>query len=183
MAIDNNTKMANRYGLNIKFYQYADDGSFTAGAPLTTIDFANEVSIELTSELTWATGGQSHADRIAFKDPVKGTLKISTQVVNAALMKIAAGGGATEIADTNKVVSFANGAQAKQNFFIIVGETVWQGEDGTIYSETITAYKACVKPGYNATYNGSGEPQSLDVEFELGTNALGKVCDFLRDDQ
>jgi len=176
MSLSNTTKMANRYGLNIEFYEYDSHGTIGSNA-VATVDFANEVSIELTSELTWATGGQAHDNLIPFKDPTKGTLKISTQVVNMMMMKLAAG---DDLSGDNNKVSFKNLGSASPKFYIIKGSTVWQGEDGTTYEETITAYKACVKPGYNATYNGSGDPQSLDIEFELGTNDDGDIIDFER---
>lgn len=180
MSLTNTTKMANRYGLDIEFYTYASDGTIESSTqPVAKIDFANEVSIELTSEVTWATGGQSHSNMIPFKDPTEGTFKISTQVVNTQIMKLAAG---VDISGTGNKVSFENKGSASPKFYIIKGKTVWQGEDGTTYNETITIYKACVKPGYSATYNGSGDPQSLDIEFELGTNENGKLVDFERSD-
>ena len=181
MPLSNTTKMANRFGLNINFYKYVPDGTLEEAAqPVATIDFANEVSIEITSELTWATGGQAHGKMIGFKDPTEGTLTISTQIVTMELLTLAAGGD-MEMAE-NKVSFRNDNTVIKPTYYIVKGETVWQGEDGTTYSETITAYKACVKPGYSATYNGEGDPQSLDIEFELGTNDAGQVLDIERAD-
>lgn len=176
----NVTKMANRYGLDIEFYEYVADGVLAEEASaVATINFANEVSMELTSEITWATGGQAHAKRIGFKDPTEGTIKISTQLVNMQLLKLAAGN--EDISSEDGKVSFMNDKQSIiPKYYIIKGKTVWQGEDGTTYAETITAYKACVKPGYNVTYNGSGDPQSLDIEFELATNEAGQLVDIER---
>lgn len=181
MALTNTTKMANRFGLNIKFYNYTSDGNITAeGSPVATVDFANEITIEVNSDLTWATGGQAHSKMIGFKNPTEGTLSISTQIVTMALLTLAAGG---DIAAAGKKVSFKNdNTVVKPKYYIIKGETLWQGEDGTTYSETVTIYKACVKPGYKATYNGDGDPQSLEVEFELGTNDAGLVLDIERTD-
>ncbi len=179
MSLANTTKMANRYGLDIEFYAYNSKGT-TEGAALATIDFANEVGIELTADITWATGGQSHSNMIPFKDPTTGTLKISTQVVNTQIMKLAAG---LDLSSDGNTISFENKkGVASPKFYIIKGKTVWQGEDGTTYNEDVVAYKACVKPGYSVTYNGSGDPQSLDIEFELGTNDSGKIVDFTRSD-
>jgi len=178
-ALDKTTKMANRLGLDIEFYAYEKDG-VVSGDAIADIKFANEVSLELTSSITWATGGQTHAKMIGFKDPTEGTLKISTQIVNMAMLTLASGG---DVSAAGKKVSFKNDKDAvAPKYYIVKGKTVWQGEDGTTYSETITAYKACVKPGYNVTYNGSGDPQSLDIEFELGTNDKGMVVDIERDD-
>lgn len=170
--------MANRYGLDIKIYKYSETGALEP-SPLASIPFANEVSLELSSELTWATGGQSHSKMISFKDPIEGTFKISTQIVNMQLMALIAG---NDLSATGNKVSFKNDKNNASTFYIIQGETVWTGEDGTAYSEKITCYKACVKPNYSVTYNGSGDPQSLDVEFELGTNADGNVVDIERAD-
>lgn len=178
MSLSNTTKMANRYGLNIEFYEYDSHGNIS-GSPVASIDFANEVSIELTSELTWATGGQAHDNMIPFKDPTQGTLKISTQVVNVDMLKLAAG---ADVSVGGNKVSFKNLGSTAPKFYIVKGSTVWQGEDGSTYEETITAYKAAVKPGYTATYNGSGDPQSLDIEFELGTNDNGDLIDFERNE-
>lgn len=177
-----NVKYANRYGLDLKLYK-ANETDFET--PLATIDFANEVSIELSSEVTWATGGQNHANRIAFSDPITGTLKISTQLVTMDLLGVISGNMASEGSNDNlkTIISFENGGNSMPKSYIIKGTTVWQDEDGTVYDETITAYKAYVKPNYSVTYNGSGDPQSLDVEFELGTDANGKVIDFVRSKQ
>lgn len=174
---DNNIKFANRYGLDITLYEFKEDIS-TLGTALAEIDFANEVSIELSSEVTWATGGQNHANKIAFRDPITGTLKISTQLVNLELLGIISGSSVSE----DGTVEFKND-NAIPKCYVIKGKTVWQTEDGTTYDEDIVAYKAYVKPNYSVTYNGSGDPQSLDVEFELGTNAEGKVIDFKRSTQ
>ena len=179
MSLTNTTKMANRYGLNLKLYEYSANGSFGETA-LATIDFANEVSLEISGDITWATGGQAHSNQIGFKDPYEGTLKVSTQIVNGEILKLVTN---TALSETGNGVSFKNDAGAMApKYYMIKGETVWQGEDGTTYTEEIKCYKACVKPGYSVTYNGSGDPQSLDVEFQLGANSAGKVVDIDRAD-
>lgn len=177
--MDKQTKMANRYGLDIKFYDYNSNGTLAQDAkPVATVTFANEVSMELSSEVTWATGGQNHANRIGFKDPTEGTFSISTQLVTMELLGLAAG---MDVAKVNDTISFTNDKEsATPKSYIIKGTTVWQGEDGSTYYEEVTAYKAVVKPGYSVTYNGSGDPQSLDIEFELGTNDAGKIVDIKR---
>lgn len=171
MSLESTTKMANRFGLNMTLTNIADSTDTAA------IDFANEVSIEVTGELTWATGGQKHVKMIGFKNPREGTLKISTQVTNMQILHLIAGGALTD--STNKI-SFNDDLGAPVKYYKIEGETVWQGEDGTVYNEAITAYKCLVKPNYSITYNGSGDPVSIDVEFELATNADGKFLDIER---
>lgn len=176
MSVTNTTKMANRYGLNLKLTDLADaDGATTA-----TIDFANEVSLEITGDYVWATGGQAHSKMVGFKEPLEGTLKISTQIVTAQLMQIVSGG---DLDATGTKASFKDDAEAKMKYYKIVGETVWKDPDGTVYNETITAYKCAPKPNYSATYNGSGDPISLDIEFELIPDASGNFLDIERADQ
>lgn len=182
MAIGKTTKMANRYGVNLKIYPYAADGEIaTPDSPLVTIDYANEISVEITGEITWATGGRSHANLIGFKDPSEGTMTISTQIVPLDLLAIVAGEDPS--ATTTKVTFAENEISANPTPYIITGETVWQGEDGTIYNETITAFKAFATPDYNVTYTGEGDPQSIDVTFNLATNEGGKMFEILRADR
>lgn len=173
MAMTNTTKMANRYGLNLKFTNVKDE------TDTATIDFVNEVSIEVTGEITWATGGQAHGKMIGFKDPREGTLRISTQVTDMRLMHLIAGG---KLTDTGKVAKFKDDIRVALKYYKIEGDTVWQDEEGTTYEEHITAYKCLVKPNYNATYNGSGDPISLDIEFDLATDADGNFLDIERHD-
>lgn len=171
-----NTKMANRCGLDLKVFAYNADGS-TNESPLATIDFANEVVIDLTSDVSWATGGSKHRKIVGFNNPIEGTLKLSTQMVTMELLALITGDDASTV---SKKVSFKDSDKASTSY-IIKGETVWVAEDGTSYAETITAYKACPKKNYNVTYNGDGDPQTLEVEFELSANASNLVMDIERD--
>ncbi len=181
MAIQTTTKMANRLGLDIEFYEYNGTGTIAEDAtPAATINFANEVSLELSTDLTWATGGRARSKMVGFRNPYEGTLKISTQIVNMAVLHLVAEGDVTA---TGTTVTFKNDASSMiPKYYIIKGKTVWQDEEGNTYDETITAFKACVKPNYSVTYNGEGDPQSLDVEFELGTNDEGEVVAITRAD-
>lgn len=181
MAISTTTKMANRLGLNLEFYTYTANGTIAANTdPVATIDFANEVSLELSTDLTWATGGRAHSKMVGFRNPYEGTLKISTQIVNMAILHLVAEGN---ISASGTTATFKNDASSMiPKYYIIKGKTLWQDEEGNTYDETITVYKACVKPNYNVTYNGEGDPQSLDVEFELGTNDDGEVVEITRAD-
>ena len=167
-------KLANRYGLNLNFYTFADDGAVASNAtPVATIDFANEVSLEISGDTVFATGGQNHSNKVGFNEPLTGTLTVSTQLVTFALLKLITGG---EGGDDK--ASFKNASTTvAPKYYIVEGETVWQAEDGTTYTQKIKCYKACVKPGYNVTYNGSGDPQSIDVVFNLLTNSGGNLVD------
>lgn len=174
MSMDNTTKMANRYGLNLTLTNIADKDE------TAVIDFANEVSLEVSGEITWATGGKNHMKMIGFKDPKEGTLKISTQVTNMQVMQLLAGG---KLTDVNGKASFKDDIKVALKYYKIEGETVWQDENGTIYNEKITAYKCLPKPNYSATYNGSGDPISLDIEFELASDKDGNFLDIERSEE
>ncbi len=170
----NTTKMANRYGLNLKLTNIVNEND------TAVMDFANEVSIEVSGEITWATGGQRHVNMIGFKDPKEGTLKISTQIVNMQVMQLLAGG---DLADESGKVSFKDDGKLALKYYKIEGDTVWQDENGTVYNEKITAYKCLPKPNYSATYNGSGDPISIDIEFQLCVDKDGNFLDIERSDE
>lgn len=174
MSLENTTKMANRYGLNLTLTNIADE-SDTA-----TIEFANEVSIEVTGEITWATGGQGHVNMIGFKDPKEGTLTISTQIVPVQLLHLLAGNSLTT---TGTTVSFKNDPLLALKYYRITGETVWQDENGVVYNESITAYKCLPRPNYSVTYNGSGDPVSIEVVFELASDNDKNFLDITRSEQ
>ncbi len=164
-------KMANRYGLNLKLTNITDD------TDTMVIDFANEVSLEVTGEITWATGGQGHVKMIGFKDPLEGTLKVSTQVTDSGIMNLISG---QKLTDDSGVASF-NGKMKKFRYYKIEGDTLWQDEDGNVYTENVIVYKALVKPNYSVTHNGSGDPVSIDIEFELAEDKEKNFVDIKRD--
>lgn len=182
MALTKTTRMANRFGLNLKIYEYKPTGVIEEGdQPLVVIDYANEVSVEITSEITWATGEQAHSNLIGFKDPSEGTMTVSTQIVPMDLLAIVTGDAVETLTGT---VTFKDDAiSANPKPYLITGETVWQGEDGTIYNETIKAFKAFPTPNYNVTYTGEGDPQSIDIEFNLAVNDDGKMFEITRADR
>lgn len=169
--MQNTVKMANRFGADLTFTNIKDE------TDTAFIDYANEVSLEVSGEITWATGGQEHVKRIGFKDPKEGTLKISTQLVSMQLMQLVAGG---KLSDTTGKVSFKDDSKAALKYYKIEGDTVWKDEEGVVYDEHFTAYKCLVKPNYNVTYNGSGDPASIEVEFELATDKDGNFLDIER---
>lgn len=173
MSITNTTKMANRYGLNLKFTNIKDE------TDTATIDFINEVSIEVSGEITWATGGQSHVKMIGFKDPREGTLRISTQITDMRLIHLVAG---EKLSAEGTTAKFKDDIKNALQYYKIEGDTVWQDEEGTTYEEHITAYKCLAKPNYSVTYNGSGDPVSIDIEFELSTDSEGNFLDIERQD-
>lgn len=169
MAITNTTQFANRYGLNIEIYQHTDT---TMAEPLMTVDFANVSEVNITGERTWATGGQDHSNKIGFNDPLQGTLTISTQIMTMELLALMSG---NDVSATETTVTFVNSTNTAPKYYIIKAETVWQDADGNTYSETLTFHKACPRRAFNISYNGEGDPTSVDVEFDLLQDAEGKV--------
>lgn len=171
MAINKTSQMANRFGLNTKLYDYA---TYSAEAqPLATIDFANVSEISINGDTTWATGGQSHGNIVAFNNPLTGSFKLSTQIVTSELLALMAG---ENIATATTTTTFKNTAiNTMPKYFVIVSETVWVDKEGEVATETLTFHKAMVKRSYNTSYTGDGEPGSLDIEFELGQDDEGKV--------
>lgn len=169
MAITNTTQFANRYGLNIEIFAHTDTAMAT---PLMAIDFANVSEVNIAGERTWATGGQDHANKIGFNDPLQGTLKLSTQIMTMELIALMSG---SSIDDAAATVTFVNNTNTAPKYYIIKAETVWQDADGNTYSETLTFHKACPKRAFNISYNGEGDPTSVDVEFDLLQDAEGKV--------
>ena len=177
MAVEKNKQFANRFGLNLKIFAYSDsycDGDFKTplANPLMVIDFANEVSVEISGDKVWATGGQGHSNKVAFNNPKEGTFTISTQLITPQLIQLASGGDIANFSD-EKVLFKNDALGSKANYYVITGDTVWQDEAGNTYSEAITCYKASVKPNYSKTYTGEGDPSSLDIEFELVPNNAG----------
>ena len=176
MAIASTTQFANRYGLNITIYAATDISMSDA---LMTIDFANVSDIDISGDRTWATGGQGHVNKIGFNDPVRGTFKRSTQLMTMELLNLMAGG--TAGSGTTTVV-FENKANDVPKYYIIKAETVWQDAAGLTYDETMTFHKACPKRALNISYNGDGDPTSVDVEFDLLQDENGKVLTITKAD-
>lgn len=161
MALTNVTEFANRYGLNVEIFAITDSSMTSA---LMTIDFANVSDIELSGDRTWATGGQSHANKVAFNDPIQGTFTLSTQIMTSQLLALMAGEDISSVTDT---VVFKNTSNSMPKYYIIKAVTVWQDEDGNTYNETLTFHKACPQRALNISYNGEGDPVSVDVVFDL----------------
>lgn len=169
MSIANTTQYANRYGLNVKFYAESDTSMST---PLIAVDFANVSDIEISGDRVWATGGQGHVNKIGFDNPIQGTFKLSTQILTSQLLALMAGG---DVAGVENTIEFKNTPNAAPKAYIVKAETVWQDASGTVYDETMTFHKALPKKALNISYNGDGDPTSVDIEFDLMENADHKV--------
>ena len=176
MAISTTTQFANRYGLNVSIYAATDTSMSSA---LMTIDFVNVSDIDISGDRTWATGGQAHVNKIGFNDHVQGTFTLSTQIMTMELLNMMAGG---TVGSGTTTVSFENTANSMPKYYIIKAETVWQDAAGATYDETITFHKACPQRALNISYNGDGDPVSVDVVFDLLQDANGKVLTITKAD-
>ncbi len=181
MPSTNKTKLANRYGLNLYFYKYgAAENDYTdPSKALAVIDFANEISFELSGDLVWATGGRGHKRLIGFRDPYEGTMTISTQITNDVLLDILTGGDGSEAGRSHV---FKN-TDDTNNYFEIRGYTVYKGEGGEVVYEKLIAHKAMVSPSYSMSYTGEGDPQSIDIEFQLAADDKEQVLTLERADE
>lgn len=170
MAITATTKIANRYGLNLVFHKIGTTGTSSD----VTIDFANEVSLEVTGDAVYATGGQGHKRLIGFNNPLEGSMTISTQIITPALMKLIT-------ADTTTTVGSSTfKSRSDMAYYQITGTTVWKDESGVTYSETMTVYKALIRPNYSASYTGDGDPHSIDVNVELLEDETNGMVSFVQ---
>ena len=176
MSYSNTTEFANRYGLDVAIYALTD-ASMTS--PLVEIDFANVSDIDISGDRTWATGGQAHANKIAFNDPIQGTFTLSTQIMTAKVLALMAGDNPNDVSDT---IEFKNESTSMPKYYIIKAETVWQDAEGNTYSETLTFHKASPQRALNISYNGEGDPVSVDIVFDLLEDANGKVLTITKDD-
>lgn len=168
MALTDAMQFANRCGLNVNIYKYPKGESASA----VEVPFANECALDLSGDITWATGGQAASKLIGFPNPIEGTFKISTQIMTNALLALISGADATEAATA---IIFKNDPDAATVYYVIEADTVWKDKAGETKAENIIVHKALPKRAYNITYNGSGDPVSVDVEFELLEDADGKV--------
>lgn len=173
MAITTKSEVANRYGLNTRIYDYANYKEGEDNTPLINVTFANISEVNISGDTVWATGGQSHGNIVAFNNPLTGSFKLSTQILTSELIALMAG---EDIATATTEVTFRNTALSTMpKYFVIESDTVWQDKFGEVLDEKLTFHKATAKRAFNISYNGDGDPVSVDIEFELGQNDEGKV--------
>lgn len=168
MALTKSTQYANRFGMNFKIYDITDT---TLDTPLVTVEYLNEVSVDLSGSTVWATGGQSHANKVPFSDPMEGTMTWSTQIMTTELLALIAGKDMATF--TGDEVIFNNNDANK--FYVVTGTTVWKDKDGIVYAEDVKCYKASPQKAYNVTYTGTGDPTSLDITWDLAEDDDGNV--------
>ena len=142
--------------------------------PLLTIDFANVSNIDISGDRVWATGGQEHANKIGFNNPLQGTFTLSTQILTTELLSLMAGKdipSGSAVAD----VVFENATNSMPKYYIMKAETVWQDALGATYAETMTFHKVSPQRALNIQYEGDGDPTSVDIVFDLLQDDNGKV--------
>lgn len=171
-TLEKTTQYANRYGLDVEIY--AIDNPSMSGNPLMTIDFANISNIDISGDRVWATGGQDHANKIGFNNPLNGTFTLSTQILTTDLLMLMSGGTVDTSSSATEVV-FENTTNSMPKYYIIKAETVWQDADGATYAETMVFHKASPQRALNIEYQGDGDPTSVDIVFDLLQDADHKI--------
>lgn len=172
-GITKTSELANRYGLNTRIYDYKTYKKGQENDPLIEIKFANVSEVSISGDTTWATGGQSHGNIVAFNNPLTGSFKLSTQILTSQLIALMAG---EDVASETTEVTFKNTELSTMpSYYVIESDTVWQSKDGEVCDEKLTFHKAMAKRAYNISYNGDGDPVSVDIEFELGQNDENEV--------
>ena len=173
MAFTKTTKTANRYGLDIKIYEPLDAAPTSENTPILTIDYANVSNIDISSDVVWATGGQAHANKVKIDNPLSGTFSLETQLQTMELLGLIVGDDISASSFTGSSVEFDNSKDSQT--YTIVATTVWKAADGTTATETLTFWRASPSRALNIAYDGSGDPVSMTVNFELAENDSHKV--------
>jgi hypothetical protein len=179
MAFESTTKLANRFGLDLKFYEYDKSADDYKGDLAASIDFANSCTFEISGEPVFATGGQDARRLIKFDNPLEGTFTISTQVSTIELLALVSGEDPTTV---TKTITFKNDPAASTKSYVLEAETIYKDDADNIYTEKITLCKIQANKNYSVEYNGDGDPQSIEVTFTLFANEDGEVAIIERDD-
>ena len=64
--------------------------------------------------------------------------------------------------------------------YIVYADTTYKADDDTIVAEQIKYYKAMPQKAISLTYQGSGDPASMDLVFDLAEDDDGNVMDITR---
>lgn len=64
--------------------------------------------------------------------------------------------------------------------YIIYADTTYKADDDTIYDEQIKVHKAMPQKAISLSYQGSGDPMSMDLTFDLMEDDNGNVITFSR---
>lgn len=238
-------KTANRCGLNMLLSKYTEMGK---GDKVMNIKYANSVAIDISSDTTYATGGQRHANQVGFDEPITGTFAVEAQIVpiefiglaasedlfseateilametvkckeegkitlsespvDGTLFVVEAGGDVTgetlASSATEKVVTITGATVGKKydcyymrplengktvtfnnnnalGYYILEGLTQWVASDGTKEAEYIVGHKLRPQRKISITYQGTGDPLSLTMTFDVLENEDGETVSFTR---
>lgn len=80
--------------------------------------------------------------------------------------------------NTAKKVTFTN--RVTPGSFIIISDTEYKADDDTIVAEQITCHHAMPAKAISLSYQGSGDPASLEMSFDLTEDDNGDVITFAR---
>lgn len=168
MAASNTTKLANRLGMDWLIFA-PGTASLVESNALLKLDYVNVSNISVTGDRTWATGGKRHRNKIGFDNPMTGTLTLNSQLMTKELLHLQAGDDLSSVSvRENATAHFGTGnPNARTIGYIMKGVTYWKDEDGEEHIETLTVYNATPVRSFGREYNGEGDPQSVEISFEL----------------
>lgn len=167
-SLTNNTRIANRYGLNLRLCN-ADDFSIV----YQTINFANISAVDMSGGTVFARGGTMRENRVGFYDNLVGQLTVSTQILTNDLMCLMTGRAAKW--DGSRPIVFKNHLFDKPRSFALIGDTVWRDKKGNIYHEQLTFHKVMPRIAYNRKYAGDGDVANVDIVFDILQDASGQI--------
>lgn len=161
------TRIANRYGLNIELYEANTDKL------CQRIDFANISSINLEGGTVFAHGGASHEKRVGFYEKVVGEFTLSTQILTNDLLCLMTGGVSRW--DGSSPIVFRNRLIGRSNVFRLSCDTVWQDKDGNVCDEVLVFHRVRPRVAFGKKYSGEGDVASVDIVFDIMQDANGDV--------
>ena len=167
-VLQKNTRIANRYGLNIRLCD-----ANNLDTVYQTIDFANISSIDISGDAVFAHGGAAHEKRVGFYDKLVGEFTLSTQILTNNLLCLMTGG--TAAWDGSSPIVFKNRLLEQVRTFTLIGETVWQDKNGNVYGEQLILHRVRPRIAYNRKYALDGDVASVDIVFDLMQDASGRV--------
>ncbi len=75
--------------------------------------------------------------------------------------------------ETAKSITFSN--NQTPGCYIVYGDTVWKDTNDTVIGEHFKAHKAMPQKAFSITYQGSGDPLTFEMTFDLMEDEDGKV--------
>lgn len=165
--LQKDTRIANRYGLDIKLYEANTDKI------CQRIEFANISSINIEGGTVFAHGGASHEKRVGFYEKVVGEFTLSTQILTNDLLCLMTGGASKW--DGSSPIVFKNRLLGRPNVFRLSCDTVWQDKDGNVYEERLEFPRVRPRVAFGRKYSGEGDVSSVDIVFDVMQDAKGEI--------